>query len=76
MLFQCRFTRHKVHEVSFLPVYTSRQNRPEVVSPESAEGRKVVSIMEKICPPFGTKPVVGKNEESVILKKGKPDAKK
>ena len=76
MLFQCRFTRHKVHEMSFLPVYTSRQNRPEVVSPESAEGRKVVSIMEKICPPFGTKPVVGKNEESVILKKGKPNAKK
>jgi poly-gamma-glutamate synthesis protein (capsule biosynthesis protein) len=76
MLFQCRFSRHKVHEMSFLPAYTSRQNRPEVVSPESAEGRKVVSIMERICPPFGTKPVVGKDGENVILKKGKPSVQK
>jgi poly-gamma-glutamate synthesis protein (capsule biosynthesis protein) len=76
MLFQCRFTRHKVHELSFLPVHTSRENRPEVVSPESAEGQKVVSILEKICPRFGTKPVVQKGSESVLLKKGKADARK
>jgi hypothetical protein len=29
-----------------------------------------------VCPRFGTKPVVGKNEELFILKKEKPNDKK
>ncbi|MCL2669978.1 MAG: CapA family protein [Syntrophaceae bacterium] len=77
MMFQCRFSRHKVHEMGFLPVYTSRLNRPEVVSPGSAEGRKVVAIMEKICPRFGTKPVVKSGSGFVTLKKTrKPNGQK
>lgn len=76
MMFQCRFTRHKVHELGFLPVYTSRLNMPEVVSPASEAGKKVVAIMEKICPRFGTKPVVAAGAETVILKKGRANVQK
>ena len=76
MMFQCRFTRHKVHEIGFLPVYTTRLNMPEVVSPESADGRKVLAIMEKICPRFGTKPLVKAGSERVALKKVKTNVRK
>lgn len=75
MMFQCQFSRHKVHEASFLPAYTSRQNQPEVVSPDHGDGMKVVSIMERICSGFGTKLVVQKGKETVIFKKRKSDAK-
>jgi len=76
MMFQCRFTRHKVHEMGFLPVYTSRLNQPKVVFPESDDGRKVVTIMEKICPRFGTKPIVKQGSEFVVLKKDRANAQK
>ena len=75
MLFQCRISRHKVHEVQFLPVYISRQGQPEVVSPEEGHGVEIVSLMKKLCSRFGTMLVSRKGVAEVILK-GKSLAKK
>ena len=74
MLFQCLFSRHKVHEVKFLPVYVSKQGQPEAVSPEHGHGLQIVSLMKKLCSRFGTKLVTQKQAEAVILK-GKSLAK-
>jgi poly-gamma-glutamate capsule biosynthesis protein CapA/YwtB (metallophosphatase superfamily) len=75
MLFQCRISRHKVHEAKFLPAYVSKQGQPEVVSPEQGQGLEIVSLMRKLCSRFGTKLVTQKQVEAVILK-GKSLAKK
>ncbi|MCJ7596705.1 MAG: CapA family protein [Desulfobacterales bacterium] len=75
MLFQCRISRHKIHEVKFLPAYVSKQGQPEVVSPEQGQGLEIVSLMRRLCSPFGTRLVVQKQAEEVILK-GKNLAKK
>jgi poly-gamma-glutamate synthesis protein (capsule biosynthesis protein) len=75
MLFQCTFSPHKIHDVTFLPAYVSRQGRPEVVSHEQGRGLEIVSLMRKLCSQFGTKLVTQKNVEEVILK-GKGLAKK
>lgn len=69
MLFQCRISRHKIHEVNFLPVYVSKQGQPEVVSPEQGEGLKIVSLMRKLCLRFGTKLVVRNQAGEVLLKR-------
>jgi poly-gamma-glutamate capsule biosynthesis protein CapA/YwtB (metallophosphatase superfamily) len=75
MIFQCWISRHKVHEVKFLPAYVSKQGQPEVVSPNRGEGVKIVSLMRKLCSRFGTKLVTQKQVEGIILK-GKTLAKK
>jgi len=75
MLLQCRISRHKVHELAFLPVYISDENRPEVVSPSSEDGQKVIAVMQKVCKPFGTEMVVTKGSEKVLLK-GRAPARK
>lgn len=75
MLFQCLISRHKIHEVKFLPAYVSKQGRPEVVSPEQGHGLEIVSLMKKLCSKFGTRVVTQKQAEEVILK-GKSLAKK
>lgn len=75
MLLQCLISRHKVHELAFLPVYISDENRPEVVSPSSEDGQKVIAVMQKVCKPFGTEMVVTKGSEKVLLK-GRAPARK
>ncbi len=69
MLFQCRISRHKIHEVKFLPAYVSKQGQPEVVSPEQGEGLEIVSLMRKLCLRFETKLVVRKQAGEVLLKR-------
>lgn len=49
MLFQCVFSKHKIHEFKFLPSYMSKANQPKVVSPEDELGLKVVALMQKLC---------------------------
>ncbi len=75
MLFQCRISRHKIHEVKCLPAYVSNQGQPEIVSHEEGHGQEIVSLMKKLCSRFGTKLVPQKDLEEVFLK-GKSLAKK
>ena len=53
MMFQCVFSKHKIHEFKFLPCYMNKANQPEVVSPEDEEGQKVVALMKKLCARYG-----------------------
>jgi len=69
MLFQCRFSTHKVHEATFLPAYISRPGRPEVVSPVEGQGAKIVSLMTRLCAPFGATISVDKKSGDVIVKR-------
>jgi poly-gamma-glutamate synthesis protein (capsule biosynthesis protein) len=69
MLFQCRISRHKIHEIKFLPAYVSEHGQPEVVSPEQGEGLEIVSLMRKLCLPFGTKLAVRNQTGEVFLKR-------
>lgn len=75
MLFQCRFSRHRVHEMAFLPAYVSGEGHPEVVSPDQGQGQEIVSLMRRLCAPVGTRLILQKKDEKVILK-GKNLAKK
>ncbi len=53
MLFQCVFSKHKIHAVKFLPSYMSPANQPQVFSPEEGQGLKVVALMRKLCARYG-----------------------
>jgi poly-gamma-glutamate synthesis protein (capsule biosynthesis protein) len=53
MLFQCVFSKHKIHEFKFLPSYMNKANQPEVLLPEQEDGRKVVALMRKLCAKYG-----------------------
>ena len=61
-------TRHKILKTSFLPVYITGDNRPEVVSPCHENGKKIVSIMAKVCKEYGSEVVVAAEGGKVILK--------
>lgn len=68
MLFQCLLSRHKVHEVKFIPVYISDKGQPEVVSPDKGQGAKIVSLMEKLCAKYAVDLSVQRESGEVICK--------
>lgn len=69
MLLQCRISRHRVHEVKFLPAFISREGQPEIVSPESDKGLEIVTLMTKLSGEVKTKLVVNHKTGEVIFKK-------
>jgi poly-gamma-glutamate synthesis protein (capsule biosynthesis protein) len=69
MLFRCRISPHRVHEVTFFPAFISEESQPEIVSPEEGKGLEIVSLMRNLCSEFGTKWVVQHQTGEVILKR-------
>lgn len=53
MLFQCVFSKHKIHDIKFLPSYMSPVNQPEVFSPDEGQGLKVMVLMKRLCADYG-----------------------
>jgi len=68
MLFQCRISRHKVHEAGFLPAFISKEGQPEILSPDDRKGLEIVSLMRKLCADLGTKLIVHKQTGEIIFK--------
>lgn len=69
MLFQCVFSKHKIHEFKFLPSFMSKENEPEVFHPEEGQGPRVVTLMRKLCAKYGVALEVKAETGLVICKK-------
>ena len=68
MLLQCTISQpHKIDELAFLPVYITDDNRPEVISPCSANGKRIVALMQKLCWEYGSTVVAEKCTPTVVL---------
>ncbi|MCL4487447.1 MAG: CapA family protein [Chloroflexi bacterium] len=67
MLFQCVFSRHKIHQFKFLPSFMSKQNEPEVFHPEKGRGPRVVALMSKLCAKYGVALQVKSETGEVVL---------
>ena len=68
MILQCKIAPHKINEIGFLPVYITDDNRPEVVSPCSANGKHIVALMQKLCKEYGSQVITHACDEAVLLK--------
>lgn len=52
----------KVERISFLPVMANVEGQPEIVSPDSEEGRQVVALQRELCKDYNTELTVEGDE--------------
>ena len=69
MLFQCRISPHRVHEVRFLPALIGENGQTEVLAPDKGKGLKIVTLMKTLCAEQGTKLTVKDGAAEIVFKK-------
>jgi poly-gamma-glutamate synthesis protein (capsule biosynthesis protein) len=67
ILFQCRISPHRVHEVSVLPAFIGENGQTEVLTPGIGRGLKIITLMKKLCAEQGTSLVIRDGAAAVVL---------